>query len=97
MSIQKIYCLRDRKANYLNRLDLFENDLVAVREYDLLIRSKGNLIKLSDYDILCLGDIDTTSDIPNINTVDCRLISIESVAKIIDNNIKEFNKYAKGL
>lgn len=90
----KIYALRDKKANYFNRLDLFENDLIALREYTLMLEK--NTLSMSHYDIISLGSVDTTALIPLIDSktenVDC-----DTVVKIVNNNLKEFNKYAKGL
>ena len=95
--IQKIYALRDKKANYFNTLNLYENDLIAVREFHLMIEQRG--LKKQDYDIICLGQIDTTHLTPEI-ILSPKLkyqVSLEKVAEKIDKNINEFAKYAKGL
>lgn len=95
--IQRIYALRDKKANYFNTLNLYENDLIAVREFHLMIEQRN--LKKQDYDIICLGAIDTTHLTPEI-ILKPELkyqVSLEKIAEKIDNNIKEFSKYAKGL
>ena len=93
----KIYALRDKKANYFNTLQLYENDLIAVREFHLMLESRG--FKKQDYDIICLGQIDTTTLMPEI-ILQPNLryqVSLEKVAKRIEANIQEFSKYAQGL
>ena len=90
----KIYALRDKKANYFNRLDLFENDLIALREYTLMLeRQKMNF---ADYDILYLGSVDNTDITPYIKA-ETLAVDVDKIVKQVDLNIKEFNKYAKGL
>lgn len=94
--INKIYALRDKKANYFRTLDLFENDFIAVREFHLMLENRN--LKKQDYDIICVGKIDTTNLTPTIFDTDKGYqVSLEKVAEKIENNIKEFSKYAKGL
>lgn len=67
--MNKIYSVYDIHARCLRNLDIFPNDLVAFREYMLLIEKsiKNNpAIRLEDYKVLCLGTIDNTSDSPVI-------------------------------
>ncbi len=83
-----IYALRDKKANFFNHLDLFENNFIALREYTLLLESKK--MRLSDYDILYLGCVDTTSTLPTIENNELQLVDIERTLKNIQDNIKKF-------
>lgn len=67
--MNRIYGVYDVHARYLRNLDIFPNDLVAFREYMLMIEKaiQGNpAIKLEDYKILCLGTIDNASDSPSV-------------------------------
>lgn len=90
----KIYALRDKKANYFNRLDLFENDLIALREYTLMLDNQK--LNLSNYDILNLGVVNNTDNVPIIEPFTLA-VDNDSVLKQVNENIKEFMKYAKGL
>lgn len=90
----RIYALRDKNATYFNRLDLFENDLIALREYTLMLERQR--MDISNYDILNLGVVNNTDITPLIEP--CILsVSVDSVVKQVNSNIKEFEKYAKGL
>lgn len=90
----KIYTLRDKKANYFTRLDLFENDLIALREYTLMLDK--NSLELSNYDIISLGSVDNTALIPLIDSK-TENVDMEAILSVVNKNLKEFNKYAKGL
>lgn len=67
--MNKIYAIYDVHARYLRSLDIFPNDLVAFREYMLMIEKSirsNPAIKLDDYKVLCLGTIDNAGDKPAI-------------------------------
>ena len=69
--MNKIYAIYDVHARYLRSLDIFPNDLVAFREYMLMVEKsiKSNpAVRLEDYKVLCLGQIDNVSDNPAIVT-----------------------------
>lgn len=92
-----IYALRDKKAFYFNHLDLFENDYIALREYTLMLdRQKASL---SDYDILYLGTVNTTSELPLIESEKLSVLNIEKIRDDIQSKIKSFEELinAKGL
>jgi hypothetical protein len=84
-----IYCLYDRQGRYLRRLDLYPNDLVAFRDYDLYLseqhkRTQG-VIKSDDYSILCLGSIDNTSDLPTIRGFIYEVKAEDVLSKLKEN------------
>lgn len=85
-----IYALRDKKAGYFNRLDLFENDFIALREYTLMLESRR--MDLKDYDVLHLGRVDTTSDLPLIEGGSLVLVDIEKTAESIEARLKKFRE-----
>lgn len=84
-----IYCLYDRQGRYLRKLDLYPNDLVAFRDYDLYLteqnkRTQG-VIKSEDYAILCLGSVDNTSDLPTIRGFIYEVKAEDVLAKLKEN------------
>ena len=93
----KIYALRDKKASYFNRLDLFENDFIALREYTLMLERQK--MSLKDYNILCLGSVDNSSDLPLIEGHKLYIVDIEKTVEEIQSKIKKFEEVinAKGL
>lgn len=83
----KIYCLYDKNAKYSKQLDLFENDLVAFREYYLLVerqrvQSQG-VFKHEDYKVVCLGNLSFSDDTPLIDSF---------AYEITEDSIKEYLK-----
>lgn len=92
-----IYALRDKKAFYFNHLYLFENDYIALREYTLMLDRQK--VSLSDYDILYLGTVNTTAELPLIEGEKLAVLNIEKIREEIQSKIKNFEELinAKGL
>lgn len=94
-----IYALQDKRASYIRSLDLFDNDLVASREYFLMFQKeqlKNPSLDYRHYRIIRLGYIDNTEVNPQIQLDEWKEVEQDKVAELIERNIKEM-LHAKGL
>lgn len=91
-----ITALYDKKGRYFNRLSMYENRIVAYRDYYIAIerqRQENPFIKHDDFAILELGHVHNTDNYPVIDSFkEPYEITKEEVEDFIKQNPLNFDK-----
>lgn len=91
--IKNIYALYDIHSRYIRNIDLFDNNLIAYREYMKYIaqmRQQNPFLKEEDFKVLHLGSLQPTSDTPQIFSHKAIEITLEYIQGILKSNPLEF-------
>lgn len=85
MIITAIY---DKKARYLNRLSLYENRIVAYRDYYLTIQNQiktNPFMKQSDFALLEFGYINNSANLPVLD-------ALKEPYEVTEHEVEQFLK-----
>lgn len=81
LSIQSIYTVRDKLAGKIGPLCIFENDNVAERAFRHMVNSGQDPMLQrcsSDFEMVCLGDIDSVGEITP------KMVVVASAFEVLD-------------